>query len=140
MTRHSRHRSEQASGFSLLEMLVALVILSFSLAALYQSATAAIRNVAIADEYTRAVALAESMLASSQYVSQEQIAQTGSFDIFRWETRSWPVPLPEDTNSEDLPISFQPLQYINVTVRWPASNGEREMELLTIVPLIVAPE
>ena len=57
--------AEPVRGFSLLEMLVALVILSLSLGALYQGATRAIQNTSVADQYTRAVMLAESMIAPS---------------------------------------------------------------------------
>ena len=124
----------QSKGFSLLEMLVALVILSFSLGALYQSATAAIRNLAIAEEYTRAIMLAESMLTSVGYVSEAQLAISGTFDVFNWEARSWPAE-PSDTIPEDSPIQGQPLQYLEVTVRWAGGATDREISLLTVVPL-----
>jgi general secretion pathway protein I len=139
VTRRSSHRRDQMSGFSLLEMLVALVILSFSLGALYQSATGAIRNVAVADEYTRAVVLAESMLASAQYVSQEEMLLTGTFDMFNWQTTSWPVESANDS-TQDAPVKTQPLQYLKVVVTWPGSSSDRQVSLLTVVPLQESPE
>ncbi len=139
MTRHSSHRTEQESGFSLLEMLVALVILSFSLGALYQSATAAIRNVAVAEEYTRAVVLAESMLASAQHVSQDEMSLRGTFDMFNWQATSWPVESAYDS-TQDAPVETLPLQYLKVVVTWPGSSSDREVSLLTVVPLQASPE
>ena len=55
---HAEARSGRsaASGFSLLETLVALVILSLALGALYQAAAGATRNIRVAEQYTRAVA------------------------------------------------------------------------------------
>ena len=67
-------------GFSLIEMLVALVVLSLSLGALYQAAMGATRNVRVAAEYVDAVMLAESMLADHSYVVAENYAASGSFD------------------------------------------------------------
>jgi len=69
----------QASGFSLIEMLVALVVLSLSLGVLYQAATGATRNVRVAAEYTDAVMLAESMLAEHSYVTEENLSASGQF-------------------------------------------------------------
>lgn len=126
--------SKSVGGFSLLEMLVALVILSLSLGALYQSATAAIRNVMVADEYTRAVMLAESMLASTQHVSEEGMTLSGNFDIFSWQATSWAVESP-DNSAQALPVQAQPLQFLEVTVTWPAASFQRRVALLTIVPL-----
>ena len=139
MTRRLSHASARKRGFSLLEMLVALVILSFSLGALYQGATAAIRNVAIADEYTRAVILAESMLASTHHVAQEQLSLTGTFDIFSWEANSWPVQSALDA-SQQLPVRVPPLQHLKVIVRWPGGSTDRQIVLSTVVPLQEQPE
>ena len=68
-----------SAGFSLIEMLVVLVILSLSLGVLYNAATAAIRNTRVANEYSRAIILAESMLTSASYVTQEKFNKSGSF-------------------------------------------------------------
>ena len=73
----------QASGFSLIEMLVALVVLSLSLGVLYQAATGATRNVRVAAEYTDAVMLAESMLAEHSHVTEENLSAAGQFEIFQ---------------------------------------------------------
>jgi prepilin-type N-terminal cleavage/methylation domain-containing protein len=52
-------------GFSLLEVLVAFVILSLVATALFRLFSGALQNVSAADEYTRAVLVAESVLATA---------------------------------------------------------------------------
>ena len=47
------------TGFSLIEMMVAMVILSLSLGVLYQAVSGATRNVGVAGEYLEATMLAE---------------------------------------------------------------------------------
>ncbi len=51
-------------GFSLLEVLVAFAILSISLGVLLQVFATGLRNAGLADDYTRAVLYAESILAA----------------------------------------------------------------------------
>jgi len=133
-------RTTERSGFSLIEMLVALVIMSLSLGVLYQAATAAARNVATASQYTEATVLAESVLAEHSFVTAEQMSLEGSFADYFWELTSWPVP-PADIGSEDgmaegpLAAVGIPLQFLRVRVLWAGRSASREVELLTIVPL-----
>ena len=123
-----------SGGFSLLEMLVALVILSLSLGSLYQSTTAAIRNVSVADQYTRATMLAESMLASASDLRTEEASVSGTFDIYRWETTAWPAENPLALGNE-AGLRGAALQYVRVTVSWPGGQSDRKVSLLTVVPV-----
>ena len=136
---HAEARSGRsaASGFSLLETLVALVILSLALGALYQAAAGATRNIRVAEQYTCAVALAESMLSEHSYVVEPNMSLAGEFEEFTWQVLSWPVPDPAGaTAAEDdpLPVQGLPLQYLQVWVRWPGPSKQRELNLLTVVP------
>lgn len=125
----------QMPGFSLIEMLVALVILSISLGALYQAATGAIRNVRIAAEYTDAVMLADSILSDQSYVTKENYSASGQFQTFQWAVSSWPAPYEDGGDSEEI-AAAPPLQYLQVVVSWPGRGGApREIDLLTVVPL-----
>lgn len=127
-----------SSGFSLLETLVALVILSLALGALYQAAAGATRNVRVAEQYTRAVALAESMLSEHSYIVEPNSNLVGEFEEFSWQVLSWPVPDPARTAAAEeavLPVQGLPLQYLQVWVRWPGPSAQRELDLLTVVPL-----
>ena len=130
-----------ASGFSLLEMLVAVVVLSLSLSALYQAAVGATRNVRVASEYTTAVMLAESMMLDHSFITEQRYAAAGQFEAYAWSVVSWPVPPPDQLDGNDtggaVNDNFTPLQYLQVLVRWPGGSESREIELLTVVPLRV---
>jgi len=133
-----RSAGSTASGFSLLETLVALVILSLALGALYQAAASATRNIRVAEQYTRAVALAESMLSAHSYVVDPNMNLDGEFGEFSWQVLSWPVPDPSGAAAAEgaaLPVRGLPLQYLQVWVRWPGPSKQRELDLLTVVPL-----
>ena len=71
---HNQVAFSSERGFSLIEMLVAMVILSLSLGVLYQAAAGAIRNARVSGEYTQAVMLAESKLAEYGYVAVESFS------------------------------------------------------------------
>ncbi len=138
MNRGEKCSSPLDAGFSLLETLVALVILSLALGALYQAAAGATRNIRVAEQYTRAVALAESMLSEHSYIVEPNVSLAGEFGEFTWQVLSWPVPDPGGASVEDDPLlSVQglPLQYLQVWVRWPGTATQRELDLLTVVPL-----
>ena len=124
-----------STGFSLIEMLVALVILSLSLSVLYQAVMGATRNVRVASEYTDAVMLAESMLNEYRHLPEENFQAQGGFGEFFWRISSWPVPLPEGTDEDYGARYGAPLQYLKANVSWPSGSGERAIDLLTIVPL-----
>ena len=138
ITGEGRSGGSAASGFSLLETLVALVILSLALGALYQAAAGATRNIRVAEQYTRAVALAESMLSEHSYIMEPNSSLVGEFEEFTWQVLSWPVPDPARTAAAGeavLPVQGLPLQYLQVWVRWPGPSAQRELDLLTVVPL-----
>jgi general secretion pathway protein I len=79
-------------GFSLLEVLVAFAILALALTVLMQVFSTGLRNISVGEDYTRAVLLAESVLAS---VGVEQPLQegerTGTFDEKYGEAYRWRV-------------------------------------------------
>ena len=83
--------------------------------------------------------LAESMIASSNYVTAERASISGEFDIYTWEARSWPAEI-SDNSKADAPLEGRALQYLSVTVTWPGSKSDRQLELLTVVPLQEAVE
>ena len=138
MNRFERRSRKRHGGFSLVETLVALVILSLALGVLYQAAAGATRNIRVAEQYTRAVALAESMLSEHSYVVEPNVSLAGEFDEFTWQVLSWPVPdlgLASVENDPLLSVQGLPLQYLQVWVRWPGPTTQRELDLLTVVPL-----
>lgn len=78
----------RCQGFSLLEVLVAFTILGIALTVLMQVFSTGLRNITVGEDYTRAVLLAESRLASVGVEEPLQEGeQSGSFDGpqgYRW--------------------------------------------------------
>lgn len=56
--------NQHQRGFSLIEILVAFMILAMSLTVIYRIFSGGLRNVALSEDYARAVLLAESQLAA----------------------------------------------------------------------------
>ena len=123
----------QRSGFSLLEMLVALVILSLSLGALYAAATRALANGRIALEYAEATVLAQSVLDQSRFSNALALGLAGNWERYSWQVKTWPVtPDAEDTG---LSVGSGSLGYLHVEVNWADEGSARTFDLMTIVPL-----
>jgi len=125
-------------GFSLIEVLVALVILSVSLGALYGAATRAMTNARVAHEYAIAVVLAESILDQHRYVTTAQFEASGVWGEYAWAVRSWPVTAegPEEVTVQGLSV----LQNLEASVTWVDSDQGRTIDLMTVVPLRANPE
>jgi len=84
-------------GFSLLEVLVAFVILSLVAVALFRLFSAALNNASAADDYSRAVLVAESALATAAATQPlRETTQSGTVDDGRieWATRVEPYAPP----------------------------------------------
>jgi general secretion pathway protein I len=103
------HRSRWAPagmrprGFSLLEVLVAFVILSLVAVALFRLFSAALNNASAADDYSRAVLVAESALSTAAAAQPlREAAQSGTVDDGRieWATRVEPYSPPGGESPE----------------------------------------
>ncbi len=122
-----RFRSRVA-GFSLLEVLVAFVLLALVLGALLRVFGQGLAHAAIAEEYARAALLAESHLAS---LGQQEPLLPGTWrgnfdDRFRWEL--YLLPHEEDTAS---PIPAALLR-AELTVFWSSGSRQRQLTLTTL--------
>ncbi|RLA51185.1 MAG: general secretion pathway protein GspI [Gammaproteobacteria bacterium] len=117
-----------SQGFSLIEMLVAITILAFSLAALYQAAGGATRNVRVDEKYSFAYLLAESLLADHAIVDPQGINKHGETSgKFRWQVKTSAV-----EGEQPSALAEGALQNILVTVSW-GEERERKVELYSVV-------
>lgn len=124
-------------GFSLLEVLVAFVILALVATALFRLFSGALGNMGAAEDYSRAALLAESVLAETAAAQPlREGATTGTADggRYAWTAKVMPYTAP-GTNpdlehaSEPMPIR---LYRVEVDLRFPgAAGGERTLALAT---------
>jgi len=133
-------RSGNSRGFSLLEVLVAFVILSLVATALFRLFSGALGNASAADDYSRAMLVAESALAEAASTQPlRETAQTGSADDGRiaWSTKVAfynPPDVSEDLQraGETLPVR---LFRITSEVTFPSPNGGKRTFALATVRL-----
>ena len=129
----NRHRPSalgngRQRGFSLLEMVVAMAILAFSLAALYQAVSGATRNVRSGEKYAYGVELARSVLADNALISTDGVSKRGETEGgFNWQVLSSPVSLPKTG------ISRGALHQLEVTVSWQDGQKQRQVVLHSVV-------
>lgn len=120
--------SRQFAGFSLLEMMVAISILALALAALYQAASGATRNVRTDEKYAYSVELARSLLAENAMVPVSGVSARGeTAGGFQWRVDTNPVELPRTS----LPVGS--LHEIEVGVSWLDGSKRREVVLNSVV-------
>lgn len=113
------------AGFTLLEVLVALVILSVAVVTLIQLASGGLRLLKLSGDYQEAVLLAD-RVARAGNVSIEGV-EAGQEGRFSWERRARLVAVPDDL----APLAGTPprLLALSVAVRW---GTGRTLELATL--------
>lgn len=124
-----KRRAFSQRGFSLLEMIVALVILSLSLTVLYQATAGATRNVRSDERYSYAVLIAESLLAEHPVAAPGGVNRSGEVDDFQWGLRSQALPDNEEGNT--VPVA---LHHLTAEVSWWDGGVQRRVNLETVVP------
>jgi general secretion pathway protein I len=128
----------RVAGFSLLEVLVAFVILALVGTALSRLFSGALGNAALSDEYSRATLYAESRLAGLGVETplREGVQQGTSEDgYYAWTVKMelyTPPGTPPDIDSTAAAMGVN-LWRLATTVRWPGAPGsERSISLATL--------
>ena len=133
--RHGALIVAKDEGFSLLEVLVAFVIVSLVATALFRLFGGALGNAAAADEWSRATLVAETrltMAANVQPLREASDQGNESDGRVRWETKVAPYDPPNTSDdiaraSETMPTR---LYRVSVDVHFPSDNGgERTVSL-----------
>jgi len=118
-------------GYTLIEVLVALMVMVLSLTVLFRIFSSGLRNISEAADYTRAVLVAETQLASAGTGEALEVGRTQGKegDRFRW-TRIVSDYFPySDGGQITLPVSAF---HITVIVEWLHSGHRRRINLSSI--------
>jgi general secretion pathway protein I len=118
-------------GMTLIEVLVAFVILSLTMAVLMQIFSGGMRNAHLANVYSRAVFLAESRLAAAgveQPLVPGDTAGTIGTDL-NWRVN---VAAVQDDGVTDRPLVPTRMYQVRVLVGWSEDGRERQVELTSL--------
>jgi len=130
--------SPRARGFSLIEVLAAFVILALVATALFQLFSGALQNASAAEDWSRAVLVAESRLAAAANAQPiVEASERGDDDDgrIRWETRvkAWEPPNVDPELARISEGMTTRLYRVEVDVRFPGLAGrERALSLATV--------
>ena len=120
-------------GFSLLEILIAFSILALSLSILLKIFAVGVNTAAVAEDYTAAVQIAESLMAKTGVETPLQAGQAAGLenDEYHWRVEVSPFTFnPEHVDTTTLTAA---LFKVKVTVNWGDGNArDRQVELATV--------
>ncbi|PKM12838.1 MAG: general secretion pathway protein GspH [Gammaproteobacteria bacterium HGW-Gammaproteobacteria-3] len=126
-------------GFSLLEILVAFAILALALGILLRIFSGGVRTAIVADGYTTAVQIAESLLAGTGVETPLQAGQSTGMenDTYAWQVTVSPFQIadvPADTLAPGIG-----LMQVEVSVSWSEGGAEPRLVELTTLKLVNIP-
>ena len=130
--------SRRLRGFSLLEVLVAFVVLALVGTSLFRLFSGALTNVGAAGDYSRALLVAESVLAETAATQplQESARNGNSEDgAIAWTARVTPYVAPDATPDAQAATDLMPTRLWRITseVTFTAPNGKpRTLALSTL--------
>lgn len=130
--RAARAGAGREAGFSLLEILVAFAILALCLGVLLRIFGGAGRIAGTADEYSRAIVVAESLLAAAGIETPLAPGETNGEigETYRWTLRVEPYPVDRALGLPEQ-MGFKPY-WVNLTVEWGDADDPRAFDLKTL--------
>lgn len=117
-------------GLSLLELLVAFVIMAIALGMLYKASGASARAVGDTERYQRAVFLVNSLLESRDGVSPNGWNASGQSAGYDWTVRSQPYPTDASRSSP----AVTELHQLSIVVSWLERGQTKQIEVSTLRP------
>jgi len=124
-----RHRSAE-TGYTLIEVLVAMTILAMTLTVLFRVFAIGLRNAQIAQDYTRAIAIAESQLALPDIDGPEGLlheSDRSDFTVIRSVRQVAPDEVPDLSGTGVHAVE------ITVSVAWQSGAKPRTVTLSSLL-------
>ncbi len=124
-------------GFSLLEILIAFSILALSLGILLKIFSSGINMAGVAEEYTSAVQIAETLMAQTGVETALQPGQSSGQlnDKYNWQVVVSPYQFTGMLETSDMNSQTAELFKVKVIVNWSdgnSGNEGRQLELTTL--------
>jgi general secretion pathway protein I len=119
------------SGFTLIEIVVALLVLSIASAVIFEGFSVGFRNARTADDFAQAILIAQSKLAPTGVAEPLSAGVTSGEELDKY---SWTVTVDEiDLVTEDAatPSALRPFS-VAVDVIWSDGRTERTVSLSTL--------
>jgi len=117
-------------GFTLIEILVAISILSISLVVIFQLFSGGLKSSRLSDQYTRGIFHAkekmEEILLSTEFA--EEVSEGEFEDSFRWKSKTVPIEQAEEEASK-LPFNTY---NIKVDIFWDEGYKEKRFSISTM--------
>ena len=128
----SRGRSQ--GGFTLLEVLLAVIILGLSITAILQQFSVALRAGSTSRDVSRAVLYAKEKLEELKMAQDlSGSAGSGAFeDGYTWETQVTPYSIPEPEGEEVSGQLKHEILQLTARVMWHYGEQEKRVELTTL--------
>ena len=121
----------RGAGYTLIEVLVAMVILALSLSVILRIFSVGLRNISVSEDYVRAILIAEAQLNSTGASTALAPNSTGGVveQKFRW-TQTVEDYLPY-ASSEAIVVPINAYS-VTVAVEWPHADSVRRVSLSSI--------
>ena len=122
---------QRSRGYTLVEVLVAFMIMALALTVLLRIFSSGLRNVGIASDYAEAVLIGESRLATAGIDAGLAPGETSGVegDGFHWTRR---VTKYEPAVDYATHVNGTRAYFVTVTVTWPNGDKQRSIDLSTV--------
>jgi general secretion pathway protein I len=119
-------------GFTLLETLVAFMLLSLALALIFQIFSAGLRNGSAAEQHVAATIVADGVLHALDARSQLEIGeQSGEDGPFSWRLEILPAAIAAEAETGNIPPEHRLLR-VDLQVQWSHGNRLQQLEVSTL--------
>jgi len=122
---------KRSRGYTLVEVLVAFMIMALALTVLLRIFSNGVRSVAVSSDYAQAVLIGESRLATAGVDDMLAPGETSGVDgkEFSWTRRVVEYQPAADYSTY---VKGTRAYYVTVTVTWPNGDKQRSIDLSTV--------